>query len=124
VTGRVVAAAAETARPAELDTYQADRPCQCRDRDPDDWYPEGRLTSDDQHAQELCRGCPLQIKCLRFALQIGEPYGVWGGVSEGTRDAALRQKTEKDRRSAIALLLHGAAERQPSHRPTPTAIAS
>ena len=33
-------------------------------------------------AQTFCNGCPVQKRCLRFALETEQLYGVWGGRDE------------------------------------------
>jgi len=94
------------ARPAELD-LPATRggvplPCRAPGVHPDDWHPVGRdLAADDEYAQALCAGCPVTVECLRYSLDTREPYGVWGGVSEVTRAALLRQSRTR-RAEAVA----------------------
>jgi WhiB family redox-sensing transcriptional regulator len=44
----------------------------------------------DQRAKAVCRTCPVIAQCLRHALQVQEPYGVWGGLTSAER-AAHRQ---------------------------------
>ncbi|MEV7174880.1 WhiB family transcriptional regulator [Streptomyces sp. NPDC093224] len=39
----------------------------------------------DQAAKEVCALCPVRAECLRHALSVQEPYGVWGGLSEEER---------------------------------------
>ncbi|BAH50945.1 WhiB family transcriptional regulator [Rhodococcus opacus] len=39
----------------------------------------------ERQAQELCQGCPVRHECQRHALEVGEPYGVWGGLTESDR---------------------------------------
>ena len=38
-------------------------------------------------AKTVCMSCPVRTACLRHALAIREPYGVWGGLSETERRA-------------------------------------
>ena len=38
-----------------------------------------------QAAKAICATCPVIQQCLDHALQTGEQYGVWGGLSEGER---------------------------------------
>ncbi|MFF5446309.1 WhiB family transcriptional regulator [Streptomyces sp. NPDC012888] len=45
----------------------------------------------DQAAKEVCALCPVQTECLRHALRVGEPYGVWGGLTERERRALVGQ---------------------------------
>lgn len=37
---------------------------------------------DRQAALVFCDGCPMQKRCLRFALETGQLWGVWGGRDE------------------------------------------
>lgn len=40
-------------------------------------------------AKLACNQCPVINECLRHALQVREPYGVWGGRSEEERALLL-----------------------------------
>lgn len=40
-------------------------------------------------AKRICRECPVQMDCLRSALDNREPSGVWGGKTEDERRAIL-----------------------------------
>jgi WhiB family redox-sensing transcriptional regulator len=44
----------------------------------------------EQNAKKWCRSCPVLEQCRTHALAVGEPYGIWGGMSEAERHAALR----------------------------------
>lgn len=35
-----------------------------------------------QQALQFCEGCPVQQRCLRFALETQQLWGVWGGRDE------------------------------------------
>ena len=50
------------------------------------------------HAKQLCRACPVITQCRTHALQVGEPYGIWGGLSESERELMI--KTRPRRRTA------------------------
>lgn len=39
----------------------------------------------EERAKEICADCPVQQACLQHALAAAEPYGVWGGLTEGER---------------------------------------
>lgn len=38
-----------------------------------------------RRAKDVCAGCPVVAECRRHALEAGEMYGVWGGLSEDER---------------------------------------
>ena len=40
-------------------------------------------------AKMVCNSCPVLTECRTHALQAREPYGIWGGMSEDERAAAL-----------------------------------
>ena len=44
-----------------------------------DWIDVGIL-------RKICGGCPIQRKCLAYALE-HETYGVWGGMTSNERNA-------------------------------------
>ncbi|AEF42470.1 WhiB-like protein [Hoyosella subflava DQS3-9A1] len=39
----------------------------------------------ERRAKALCRECPVLAQCREHALTVGEPYGIWGGMSESER---------------------------------------
>lgn len=52
-------------------------------------------------AKDRCRGCPVIDRCLEYALDNNEPYGVWGGLTADERRALLRQRMRQRRSAAI-----------------------
>ena len=40
----------------------------------------------------MCRGCVVREDCLEYALQNGEKFGIWGGMSERERRRIRRQR--------------------------------
>ena len=40
-------------------------------------------------AKAICRTCPVMQDCRSYAIEIREPHGVWGGLSEQERRSAL-----------------------------------
>ena len=36
-------------------------------------------------AKSICQVCPVQADCVDYALDIREPYGIWGGMTESDR---------------------------------------
>lgn len=39
----------------------------------------------EQRARQVCRNCAVTTHCLAYALEIEEPDGMWGGMSENER---------------------------------------
>lgn len=57
----------------------------CRQIDPDLWFPDkGGSTLE---AKRTCWACPVRARCLEYALDNREPFGVWGGLAEWERSA-------------------------------------
>lgn len=61
----------------------------CLDEDPELFFPVGSTTRWDQmqteQAKSVCTGCDVRERCLQWALESKQDYGVWGGLSEGER---------------------------------------
>ena len=54
----------------------------CRDADPDLFFPIGTTAPALRQVGEairICRACPIQVRCLAWALEQGVTDGVWGG---------------------------------------------
>lgn len=49
-------------------------------------------------AKAICFGCPVRVECLEFALDNGEQYGIWGGLTEDERVLLRRRSTRRRRR--------------------------
>jgi WhiB family redox-sensing transcriptional regulator len=39
-------------------------------------------------AKAICGVCPVRVPCTTHALQIREPFGIWGGLTEVERRSA------------------------------------
>jgi WhiB family transcriptional regulator, redox-sensing transcriptional regulator len=74
----------------------------CLDLDPESFFPDptpGRSHFNGEQGQELvystivalstCARCPMQSKCLQFAIDMREAYGIWGGTFPHERDKAI-----------------------------------
>ena len=57
---------------------------------PDGERGQARLAR-ERRAKEFCARCPVRAQCRAHALRIGEPYGIWGGMTEAERFAELRR---------------------------------
>jgi WhiB family transcriptional regulator, redox-sensing transcriptional regulator len=100
----------------------------CRGRDSAQFFhPDGERGASrgrrEAAAKNVCRACPVRAECAAQALATREPYGVWGGFTEGERlrllaigweDAADRQQHRVDVSRLEAKL---------GLRPAPTATA-
>ena len=55
------------------------------------FHPEGergpRRARREASAKAVCATCPVLQLCRAHALASREPYGIWGGLSEGEREA-------------------------------------
>ena len=64
----------------------------CRGRNTDIWFPVDQSHSSTRRiAQATCKRCEVSTECLAYALERGERFGIWGGLSENQR-ARLRHQ--------------------------------
>lgn len=66
----------------------------CKEHDGSLWFPRNLPDMNGaQRAAEyeriakaisICNSCPIQLKCLEYALH-AEPFGIWGGATEAER---------------------------------------
>lgn len=69
----------------------------CRGEASDVFYhPDGERgrarAQRENRAKAICYACPVVAQCREHALAVAEPYGIWGGMSESERQAALRNR--------------------------------
>lgn len=57
----------------------------CRDMDPDLWFPGPGDPARD--ARVTCLFCPLRAECLEYAQVNMIGYGIWGGLVPNERQA-------------------------------------
>jgi WhiB family redox-sensing transcriptional regulator len=65
----------------------------CSHLDPDLFFPvstSGASLTDIEAARSICQRCPVTTQCLRWALDLGQVSGVWGGTTEEERNALRR----------------------------------
>jgi WhiB family redox-sensing transcriptional regulator len=55
----------------------------CQWTDPEAFFP-GKGES-VRAAKRVCAACPVKAECLQYALENGERFGIWGGLSERQR---------------------------------------
>jgi WhiB family redox-sensing transcriptional regulator len=71
----------------------------CRHHDPELFFPVsvGRAAvSQVAKAKRICDCCPVARQCLEYALQTGQPFGVWGGTTENERRVIRRSRRRRD----------------------------
>lgn len=54
-------------------------------RNPQLWFPEDIPDPEKRElsikaAKAICKRCPIKMKCLTYALETNQRYGVWGGT--------------------------------------------
>jgi WhiB family transcriptional regulator, redox-sensing transcriptional regulator len=67
----------------------------CRDMDSAVFFHPDRergpaRTRRDAQAKRVCHRCPVIVQCREHALDVQEPFGVWGGLSAAERAVLLR----------------------------------
>ncbi|WP_280390709.1 WhiB family transcriptional regulator [Nocardia brasiliensis] len=92
-------------RQASIDEWDWQVRGSCRGTDVSVFYsPDGERgksrTARVDTAKRICRPCPVRAKCRDFALKTGEPFGVWGGMSEEERHAAISRAARRHRNAA------------------------
>lgn len=51
--------------------------------------PKAQRLERERLAKRICMGCDVRSACLEYALEIREPHGIWGGLTESERQAHL-----------------------------------
>lgn len=62
----------------------------CRHADPDLFFPistAGPALDQIDQAKRICQACPVQQRCLAWALELGIESGIWAGTTEDERRA-------------------------------------
>lgn len=63
------------------------------------FHPEGERgparAQREAGAKAVCRTCPVVERCRRHALEVREPFGVWGGLSESERQSLVRSAARR-----------------------------
>ena len=79
----------------------------CTRMEPDIFYPVGDgayARAMTEIAKQACLSCPVRAECLRQALETGEQYGIWGGMTpEERRDLARRNMRRRRIEAAVRM---------------------
>jgi len=78
---------------AERDPFTWQFEAACRGTNADFFFPGS--DEDDSAAKSICDRCSVRLACLSFALERGERYGVWGGLSEKERSRLTAEEREQ-----------------------------
>lgn len=85
----------------------------CRGADPDLFFPIGYsaqvLKEQEDAAKEICANCPVKAECLSWALQVGEPDGIWGGTTPEERRYLRRTSDAPARKRLPVIVVRGDA---------------
>ncbi|MGF1431550.1 WhiB family transcriptional regulator [Kitasatospora sp. LaBMicrA B282] len=58
--------------------------------------PTAARLAREQHAKQVCAGCPVLLSCREHALAQPEPYGVWGGLTAAERRVVLARRRRRE----------------------------
>lgn len=64
----------------------------CRSMDTEEFYPP--RGGDLAGPRAVCAECPVQNECLNYAIENGDHFGIWGGLSDKQRRKVRRQQRE------------------------------
>ena len=65
----------------------------CTGMDFNTFFPEKGRSDAAKMAKEICRSCPVRVRCLEYANNNGIMYGIWGGVSVTERKRSGKVRT-------------------------------
>jgi WhiB family redox-sensing transcriptional regulator len=77
----------------------------CRFAAPELFFPAGTTgvaLDEIEAAKAVCKACPVQDACLRFAFETKQEDGIWGGTTEDERRRLRRAWLADRRRRAVA----------------------
>ena len=88
------------ARPeAAVNTWRSE--ANCRNSDPDMFFPESKDRRYAEEALAVCYGCEVKEDCLDHAIENDEKYGIWGGMTPEARKKLSRRSTNAQTRHRI-----------------------
>jgi WhiB family redox-sensing transcriptional regulator len=65
----------------------------CAQTDPEAFHPDKSGTVEP--AKAVCAVCPVRERCLSYALETNQRFGVWGGTSAQERQALRLAAAER-----------------------------
>jgi len=71
----------------------------CLDHDTDIFFPNGDTAPAQSQvaaaAKRVCSRCPVQDRCLTWAMETEAGHGVWGGLTEKERRSLKRRQEQR-----------------------------
>ena len=67
----------------------------CRKSDPELFFPisaAAAASAEVARAKRICASCPVQSRCLSYALHHRQEQGIWGGLTDDERRQLIRRK--------------------------------
>ena len=78
----------------KLPEWIADAPCS--QADPELFFPDAHESrANVALAKRVCAACPVRQECLEWALDRGEKFGIYGGLTSTQRREVLRQRAKE-----------------------------
>lgn len=78
----------------KLPEWIADAPCS--QADPELFFPDAHESrAIVALAKQVCAACPVRQECLEWALDRGEKFGIYGGLTSTQRRKVLRQRAKE-----------------------------
>ena len=78
----------------KLPEWIADAPCS--QTAPELFFPEPHESGANVAlAKQVCAACPVRQECLEWALDRGEKFGIYGGLTSTQRRKVLRQRAKE-----------------------------
>lgn len=74
----------------------------------DVFFPEKGQSADD--ALMICEDCSVQFDCLQYAVETGQRFGIWGGMTERERRKIRRTPAKRSLKAP-----HGTSARYRQH---------
>jgi WhiB family transcriptional regulator, redox-sensing transcriptional regulator len=91
----------------------------CRDADSELFFPISSLGPAQQQiaeAKAVCAACPVRAACLSYAVETGQPAGIWGGTTEDERRHIRSAKTARPASPPSGGARPRAREHAPDHQ--------
>ena len=70
------------------------RAAACADAEPELFFPISATSASSaqvKRAKQICASCPVQSKCLSYAIDHRQEQGIWGGLTEEERRRVPRR---------------------------------